>query len=96
MIPLLVAILMAHGEHAEFYRSLTQPGTGASCCSEHDCRPFDDWREVGPGYAVRIEGQWHPVPPDRVLADRPNPTGHAVLCSIGSNILCFLPIGTGA
>ncbi len=95
---LLASTALAHeeGEHAEWYRSLTQPGTGASCCHNRDCRITDDWREVGPGFEVRIAGRWIAVPADKVLSERPNPTGHAVVCAIGESVLCFLPIAEGA
>lgn len=92
----LPALAHTHGEHAEFYRSLLQPGSSVSCCDNKDCRTTDDWRETANGYDVRLAGEWVSVPPNKVLSDRPNPTGHAVICHNGRTIYCFLPIGSGA
>ena len=73
-----------------WYNSLRQPGSGVSCCSIADCRPVD-YRTVGNHYEAYIEGEWLPVPPDKVLTRTDNPTGRAIACwtkLIG--IMCFV------
>jgi len=90
-----VALAHDHGEHLEFYRSLTQPGTGMSCCthegSQRDCWPTDRWRIKGDRYEVEIDGAWVEVPPAVVLVRNDNPVGRAILCHRGATIYCFLP-----
>lgn len=87
----------------EWYRSLHQPGTGASCCSVADCRPYDA-RIVKDHYEIRLHDKWWPVP-DNVVLHRENPTGSAVAClrtqwnyelapapsDYTPEIMCFIP-----
>jgi len=75
---------------APWFNSLKQPDSGISCCSIADCRPVD-YRVVGNHYEAYIEGQWLPVPPEKVLTRADNPTGRAVVCWTRVNgILCFV------
>jgi hypothetical protein len=75
---------------APWFNSLRQPGSGISCCSIADCRPVD-YRTVGDHYEAYIEGEWRPVPPDKVLTRADNPTGRAVVCWTKlSGIMCFV------
>lgn len=82
-------------EHADpslapWFQGLRQPGTGVSCCSMADCRATD-YRPGADGYEALIEGEWMPVPPDRVLHRVDNPIGRAVVCYVpGRGILCFV------
>lgn len=100
--PLLLALLLlaggalAHdqGEHAEWYRSLTVPGTGSSCCNEKDCMPTD-YRIRDGLYEVPVGFMWVVVPKSRVLKNVPNPVGRAVVCRHGETIFCFVPIAEG-
>ncbi len=86
---------LAHdGVHDAWLETLKQPG-GASCCSGRDCLPTDDWRPTAAGYEVLLQGRWTLVPADRVITHRGNPTGRAVLRSMGDTIFCFVP-GAGA
>jgi hypothetical protein len=88
---------------AAWFRSLSIPRSGESCCDVSDCRPVE--YRIGPGiYQVLIRRRmpdgsgfrggndaWWNVPPDRVL-HRSNPTGEAVACwSSGQGVLCFVP-----
>lgn len=52
--------------HAEFYQGLVTPKTKVSCCNLADCRPTSG-RQVGDHYEVKINGQWVPVLPEKVL-----------------------------
>jgi hypothetical protein len=75
---------------APWFNSLRQPGTGASCCSIADCRPVD-YRPTKSGYEVWINGQWMPVPPDKVLEGKDNPIGRAVVCYTPMlGVMCFV------
>ena len=75
---------------APWFRDLREPDTGRSCCSISDCRPAEA-RTRGDHYEVLIEGQWLPVPPEKVLNRSDNPTGRAVVCWTRIlGILCFI------
>jgi hypothetical protein len=82
---------------APWFEGLTQPGTGAKCCSVSDCRATD-FRRDAEGFEVKIDSTWGlsatfwlRVPPERILERTDNPTGQAVLCYTPSaGILCFV------
>ena len=81
-----------------WFNSLKQPGTGAECCSIADCRAAEV-RQDSQGYEVKVDHKWHVsstfwlrVPAERILDERHNPTGGAVLCyTPEAGILCFVP-----
>lgn len=81
---------------APWFQSLKIPGTdGVSCCSIADCRPTSyrthgDHYEVLAGHDDKGAEIWLPVPPDRVLQRFDNPTGRAVACILGGQVLCFV------
>ena len=83
---------------APWFKSLKQPGTGAECCSISDCRAAEVRRD-SQGYEVKVDPKWHVsstfwlrVPAERILDERNNPTGGAVLCyTPEAGILCFVP-----
>jgi hypothetical protein len=72
-----------------WYRSLTAPYSGGSCCSVADCRPVEA-RLVGEGWEIRVRGIWIEVPPSVVLK-RDNPDGRPIACIFAGDILCFVP-----
>ncbi|HEY6434743.1 MAG TPA: hypothetical protein VIZ17_22440 [Acetobacteraceae bacterium] len=73
-----------------WFRSLMQPGTGISCCSEADCRRTD-YRINGDHYEAMIQGTWQKVPNEAVLQRVDNPTGSAVVCWTPTlGIMCFV------
>ena len=98
LLSLAPYLALAHdGRHDAWYGELRQPD-GSSCCNMLDCAPTDDWKPTADGYAVRIAGAWVPVPPERVIDNKGNPVGRAVLCLRAGpppEILCFVP-GAGA
>lgn len=99
--PLAFLLLLAggalahdHGPHADWYRGLKVPGTGASCCNEKDCMPTD-YRVRDGLYEVPVGFMWVAVPKARVIMDAGNPVGRAVVCRHGETIFCFVPIAEG-
>lgn len=83
--------------HGPWVRSLTVPGSNASCCDESDCRPVDArrgpngwqvrWR---PGQLPGAPTEWTDVPESAVLV-RDNPTGIPIACWYGGAVRCFVP-----
>ena len=74
---------------APWFQSLKQPGSGKSCCSISDCR-VEPYRQTAIGYEVLLDGQWVPVPNDKILQRIENPIGRAVTCHSGRTIFCFV------
>ena len=72
-----------------WYRSLTAPYSGMSCCSVSDCRPVEA-RLVDDRWEVRSVDAWVAVPPWAVLK-RENPDGRPIACLFRGGILCFVP-----
>ena len=83
---------------AQWFRSLTQPGSGASCCDLSDCRGAST-RIGAEGYEVLIAAstfpvaydRWVRVPNDRILHGKDNPLGRAVVCwTPAKGVICFV------
>ena len=64
---------------ATWFRSL-KPPNGAACCDVADCRRASS-RMTPIGYEVMIDGQWTPVPWERVLWRRQSYRRSCSLCS---------------
>lgn len=81
-------VARAEDRHA-WFKSLTMPGTNASCCDISDCRQTKaDWR-AGQWWAT-VDGQWTPIPPDRELSKR-SIDGEAYVCAGPSHyVYCFI------
>ena len=80
--------------HDNDYRFWKQPGTGLSCCSDHDCAPVRAELRHGQWFALR-HSEWIAVPDARIIRER-NPTGEGGhLCYAGGKVVCFLPPDTG-
>lgn len=87
------------GPMADWYRNLERPDLGGSCCSASDCRPVDS-RMVGDHYEAFVDRKsfgvdapddWLAIPNGKVLRNRENPTGRAVLCWLKSTgPMCFV------
>jgi len=65
--------------------------SGASCCSNQDCRPVRAYRDPDDGWwRAQVNGQWRPVPPS-VILDRVAPDGGSHICINPMGIiLCFV------
>jgi len=81
-----------NGPVGQWFQSLKQPGTGASCCSISDCRPVE-YRLSPDGYEAFLDAKWVRIPDHTILHGHPNPIARAVLCRapISGMILCFVP-----
>jgi hypothetical protein len=98
-MPLLCSVLLASftasvsiaeaEDRGAWFKSLTQPGTGMSCCDMADCRRTDaDWH--GGQWWADVKGRWTPVPPEKEL-NKSSIDGEAYICTSPSgNIYCFV------
>jgi hypothetical protein len=51
--------------HQNFYSKLKRNDSKGSCCNLMDCRPTQS-RMVGDHYEVKVDGEWMPVPNDKI------------------------------
>src|SRR5262249_59198758 len=51
--------------HGDFYSKLNSNGGKGTCRNLMDCRPTQS-RMVGDHYEVKVDGEWTPVPNDRI------------------------------
>jgi hypothetical protein len=72
-----------------WFRSLTVPRSGLSCCSIADCRVVEA-RLAGDHWEVRAGDSWMTVSPEVVLR-RDNPDGRPVACLQAGAVRCFVP-----
>ena len=92
--PIPPASPVAQDRHA-WFKSLTQPDTGVSCCDISDCRRTEaDWRN-GQWWA-KVEGAWTPIPHNKEL-DRQSIDGDAYVCAgMKRTIFCFVKPDMGS
>ena len=79
---------------AKYYRSLTIPDSPlhVTCCDESDCRPTRVKFENGTWFAyIREIDEFVEIPENRIITDKPHPSGSAVVCWMNSGVLCFVP-----
>ena len=69
-----------HDKFHQFYKGLQQPGSGASCCNNKDCRPVA-FRVTATGVEMLIAGRWI-RPPDVRTLEIETPDGGAHWCGI--------------
>lgn len=73
---------------------------GTSCCSVADCRHLPT-RIGRSGFEVQVPKlneqyesvgtEWVPVPPDKIIPHKENPTGEPITCwSPGRGVMCFV------
>src|ERR1700730_6386043 len=84
--------------HQNFYSKLKRNDGQGSCCNLMDCRPTQS-RMVGDHYEVKVDGEWVPVPDDKIN-NVVAPDGGAHVCAprqVGPNkgvsILRHPPVG---
>ena len=86
-----------HKWHQDFYSKLKRNDGQGSCCNLMDCRPTQS-RTVGDHYEVKVDGEWMPVPNDKII-NVVAPDGGAHVCAprqVGRNkgvYLCHSPAG---
>jgi hypothetical protein len=85
-----------HAENHDWYKKLTQPGTGYSCCNgtadgvEGDCRPTRAYLTEQGTWRALLNGRWTPVPPNVVLKTQA-PDGNSHICAGKSGMIyCFV------
>lgn len=81
--------------YSKWFKSLKQPGSGASCCDVTDCKRTEFTIE-GNSYRAIVNGKWMDVPPEKVISNVGNPVGQAIVCypvtaTQPSDIFCFVP-----
>jgi hypothetical protein len=72
--------------HQSFYSNLKRNDGQGSCCNLMDCRPTQS-RMVGDHYEVKVDGEWIPVPNNKIN-NVVAPDGGAHVCApkqIGAN-----------
>jgi hypothetical protein len=86
VLPLLLTAFVSPTTGAEtvdrgdWFKSLTQPESGESCCDISHCFRTDaDWREGG--WWAEVRGRWVPVPRSRIVTDATSIDGSAYVCS---------------
>jgi hypothetical protein len=67
-----------HAEYHEWYATLHDKH-GRSCCNNMDCRPTEH-RIVGEQVEVMLDGQWTPVPREKIL-DKNSPDMGTHVCA---------------
>lgn len=81
---------------SEWFKSLKQPGSTASCCDISDCKRTKANWEKGQWWAD-VQGEWTPIPNEKVLKDTPSIDGDAYVCSgYARRIYCFIKPSPGA
>ncbi len=83
--------------HEGLYSKLNRNDGKGSCCNLMDCRPTQS-RMVGDHYEVKVDGEWMPVPNDKI-SNVVAPDGGAHVCAPrqigqqGRSILRHPPVG---
>lgn len=83
--------------HEKFYSTWMMPDRpDMSCCNKQDCYPTEARFSEGQWWAQRREdGQWLPVPWEKVERNRDTPDGRSHMCapppgrSVGDVVFCF-------
>lgn len=83
---------VGHAEYHEWYKNLSQPGTGYSCCSDKDCRPTRAYMDEDGKWHALVNGWWRDIPPSVVLEELAPNGGSHVCAGEGRNatIYCFV------
>jgi hypothetical protein len=102
--------MLAAGDasRAEWFEKLRTP-SGESCCKASDCRRTEaEWRGDTQGWWANVDGNWRPIPADKVLKAPRTIDGFAYVCigegsrgdfksvsSLPGVIYCFVPPDMG-
>jgi hypothetical protein len=76
-----------------FYSTWFMPDNPSkSCCNTNDCYPTEVEFRGGQWWAKRREdGEWLPIPAEKVERNRDNPDGQSHLCAPPPNSLNYAP-----
>jgi hypothetical protein len=80
----------------EWFRNLRSPDGSISCCDVSDCARTEAYMTENRWRARAPDGSWLFIPSGRVIRDKGNPVGEAILCvGRGSDgewqVFCFVP-----
>lgn len=80
------------GAVGKFYETWARPDSpNQSCCSRKDCSPVTMLRLLeGKWQAMRSDGQWLTIPPEKVERNRDSPDHNSHMCAVGLTVLCFI------
>lgn len=85
------------GVVGRFYETWMRPDSPSiSCCSRMDCDAVEEVRNVGGQWRAkrRKDGIWLSIPPQKIETNRDSPDGRAHMCSLGTQVFCFI-VGSG-
>lgn len=82
------------GELGKFYSTWMMPDAPrTSCCSNLDCAPAAS-RFINGHWEAEFEGEWTPIPPQKIEQNRDSPDGRSHVCGRknfnGTIIFCFI------
>lgn len=86
-------------DRGAWFKSLKQPGSGVSCCDISDCKRVEaKWQGDGWIALSNVTKQWTPIPPGKVLQNKPSIDGDAYLCEgpASGTIYCFVKPDIGS
>ena len=88
-------LLLVAAPDGEWFNSLKQPTTGATCCDIADCKlTAADWKNDQ--WYAEVQGEKTPIPDEKVLKNKQSPDGEAYVCAgYGRKIYCFVPPNMG-
>lgn len=87
-----LGVLVGRAVAHEPYSNWKQPGSGASCCSDHDCRPVRAYLGEDGLWRAWDGAHWLTIPADRLLPADFAKDGRSHLCSTPDGwVYCFSP-----
>lgn len=85
-----VLVLTTPALSHDWYGTLEQPN-GASCCSDHDCRPVQAHMDDNGTWHAWVDGRQIDIPRERILEGITAPDGNSHLCISESGLIyCFI------
>lgn len=80
-----------HTAGHDAYKEWKQPGTGASCCNDADCRPTRAYMGDDGLWRAWDGHRWLTVPADKVLPTDHAKDGRSHFCEMNGVVFCFSP-----
>ena len=102
LVMIVAGLFVSFTVHAEtkseWFKSLTENGTGNSCCDVADCKPASNAHydaSLGQWVADTELGPATPIPNEKVL-DTMSYSGQAFACIVWGTVRCFVRPGGGS